>query len=141
MSRIAIAGAGYFAVVITAGFALGAVRVIWVVPIVGMRAAELLELPLMLAVMALAARALVRRLRLEPTVSARLGMGLIALALVVACELALVLRLRDMSMRSYFTDVDPVSAAAYYGALLIFAALPLFIAPSALARRTAQKEA
>ena len=44
------AGAIYFALVFGAGFVLGTVRTLWVVPRVGTRTAELTEMPIMLAV-------------------------------------------------------------------------------------------
>ena len=44
------AAAAYFAVTFAAGFALGTIRVAWLVPVVGERAAELMEMPVMVAV-------------------------------------------------------------------------------------------
>lgn len=50
------AGIYYFVLVFGAGFVLGTICVLWVVPKFGTRTAELLEMPLMLAVIILAAR-------------------------------------------------------------------------------------
>lgn len=50
------AGAIYFALVFASAFVLRTIRVLWLVPTVGTRAAELLEMPLMLAVVIVAAR-------------------------------------------------------------------------------------
>lgn len=44
------AGILYFACVFGAGFALGTARALWLVPRVGTRTAELMEMPFMLAV-------------------------------------------------------------------------------------------
>jgi hypothetical protein len=54
--QILKAGALYFALVFGAGFVLGTVRTLWVVPRIGTRMAELLEEPIMLVIIILAAR-------------------------------------------------------------------------------------
>jgi hypothetical protein len=122
------AGATYFLVVFGAGFVLGPIRILWVVPQLGMRTAELLEVPIMLIVIFLAARWLVRRFSVPLAVSARLGMGFVALALLLVTELTLVLWLRGMSIREYVVTRDPISGTAYLIALGIFAVMPLFVA-------------
>ena len=127
------AALGYFGVVFGAGVVFGTARVLWLAPQIGVRAAELLETPVMVLVMVLAARAIVRRTHLEPALRARLTMGAAALALMLLAEFGVVLPLRGGSLGGYFANLDPVSAAAYYGALVVLAALPLF-APPAVAR-------
>ena len=54
-------GVLYFALVFGAGFVLGPIRLFWFVPRVGERIAELIETPIMLVVVILAARWIVRR--------------------------------------------------------------------------------
>ena len=54
--QVVKAGAVYFAIVFGVGFILGAIRTLWVVPRVGARNAELMEMPIMLVVTILAAR-------------------------------------------------------------------------------------
>jgi hypothetical protein len=54
--QLRTAGALYFALAFGAGFVLGTIRVLWVVPRVGERTAELMETPIMLVVIMLAAR-------------------------------------------------------------------------------------
>ena len=56
------AGVLYFALVFGAGFVLGTIRTLWVVPRVGTRMAELMETPIMLVVTIVAARWTVLRL-------------------------------------------------------------------------------
>jgi 2-hydroxy-6-oxonona-2,4-dienedioate hydrolase len=124
----------YFLAVFGAGFVLGVVRVLWLARELGERVAELLEIPVMLAVMLAAARLTVRRLALPATLGARLGMGLGALLMLLAAEFSMVLWLRGISLRTYFINLDPVSAAAYYGALVIFAALPVWMPPAIAGR-------
>ena len=64
--QILKAGLLYFALVFGAGFVLGVLRVMCVVPRFGTRMAELMETPIMLVVTILAARWIVRRLAMEP---------------------------------------------------------------------------
>jgi hypothetical protein len=75
MIRTIEAGVLYFALVFGAGFVLGTIRTLWVVPRVGTRTAELMETPIMLVVTIVAARSIILRLSLPFTPSARLGMG------------------------------------------------------------------
>lgn len=125
--QILKAGALYFALVFGAGFALGTLRVLLVVPRLGARTAELIEAPVMLAVTFLAARWTVRRLAVPPAWAPRLAMGGIALGLLLAAEFTLVLGLRGLSMREYFATLDPVSGTVYYALLGVFAVMPLFV--------------
>jgi hypothetical protein len=76
--QILKAGVLYFAVVFGAGFVLGPMRILWAVPRLGTRVAELLEAPIMFVVTIVAARWIVRRFAVPPTPSSRLGMGGIA---------------------------------------------------------------
>ena len=121
------AGLLYFALTFAAGFVLGTVRVLWAVPAFGTRAAELIETPIMFAVSLLAARWTVRRLGVPPTAPRRLGIGLVALGLLLAAELTFVLRLRGLSIGEYFASRDPVSGTVYIVMLAVFAILPLLV--------------
>lgn len=127
MIQIGKAGALYFAVVFGAGFALGALRTLWVVPRLGARTAELMEAPVMVAVSIAAARWVVRRLTVPPAWRRRLAMGLIALALMLLAEFGLVLWIRGLTLRQYFATRDPISAAVYYAALALFALMPMLV--------------
>ena len=126
--RILKAGGLYFALVFAAGFLLGALRVLALVPRVGVRTAELLEAPVMLMVTILAARWVVRRLSLPERTAARLGMGLVALGLLLSAELTVVLALRGLTLREYLASRDPVAGIVYMVMLGIFAVMPLFVA-------------
>lgn len=126
--QILKAGALYFALVFGAGFVLGPIRILWAVPRFGARMAELMETPIMLVVIIVAARWIAQRLALPPTISSRLGMGCVALALLLAAEFTLVLWLRGMSLSEYFASRDPVSGTIYYVMLGVFAIVPLFVA-------------
>lgn len=125
---IVAAGVLYFAIVFAVGSVLGIVRTLLLVPRIGARKAELLESPIMLAVCILAAVWVTAWLAVPHSLPGRLAIGLIALALMLAAEFGLVLRLRRLSLKAYFAGRDPVAATVYYLLLLVFAALPLLIA-------------
>ncbi len=126
--RIIKAGVFYFAIVFGAGFVLGPIRILWVVPRFGTRMAELLETPIMFVVTIVAARWIVRCLALPSTASRRLGMGCVALCLMLVAEFTLVLWLRGLSIGEYLTSRDPVSGTVYYVMLGLFAIMPLLVA-------------
>ena len=126
MMRIAKAGVVYFALVFGAGFVLGVIRTLWIAPHVGTRLAELIEMPVMLGVILVAARWTVRRLSVPAQPSLRLGMGLLALGLLLVAELSLVLGLRGLTLEAYLATRDPVAGTVYYLMLGVFALMPLF---------------
>jgi len=125
--KILKTGIIYFLLVFGAGFILGPIRLFLVVPHFGTRMAELMEMPIMIAVIILAARWIVRRYAVPPVPYNRLGMGFIALGLLLGAEFSLVLWLRGMSLSEYFSTRDPVSGTLYYLSLGVFAIMPLFI--------------
>ncbi len=122
--RIVKAGVIYFALVFAVGFVLGAIRILWVVPQLGTRTAELLETPIMLLVTIVAAQWVVRRLAVPARAASRLGMGCIALVLMLGAEFTIVLGLRGLTIRQYLSSRDPVSGTVYYIALVFFAIMP-----------------
>lgn len=125
----------YFVLVFGVGFVLGTVRVLWIVPHFGTRWAELMEMPLMLAVSFITARWIVQRFAVPFTVFNRLGMGCIALALMLIAEFTLVLRLQGLSIGEYLATRDPVAGTVYYIMLGLFAIAPLLVSrtqPSSL---------
>jgi hypothetical protein len=126
--RVLEAGVLYFALVFGAGFVLGTIRTGWIVQPIGARAAELVEMPIMLMVTILVAGWIIRDLALTFTPSVRLGMGGIALVLLLLAEFGLVVWVRGLSLREYFQTRDPVSGTVYYLMLGVFALMPLLVA-------------
>ncbi|HXM23331.1 MAG TPA: hypothetical protein VN948_18895 [Terriglobales bacterium] len=100
------AGVLYFVLVFGPGFVLGTIRTLWVVPRFGTRMAEPMETPIMLVITILAAQWTVRHLAVPSTLPARLGVGFVALGLLLVAEFTLVLWLRGMSIREYFASRD-----------------------------------
>jgi hypothetical protein len=126
--QILKAGVLYFALVFGAGFVLGPIRTLWVVPRVGARKGELIEMPIMLVVTVVAARWTVLHLALPSAPSVRLGVGGIALGLLIVAELGIGPWARGLSIRQYFATRDRVSGTVYYVMLGVFAIMPLVVA-------------
>ena len=118
-----IRGLVYFGLVFGVGFILGTIRVLWVVPLVGDRTAELIETPLMLAAIYFSARFITKRFEASRRV-AYLYSGLVALLLLLIVEFSVVLALQGLSLREYLAERDPVAGAVYAVMLVIFAAMP-----------------
>jgi len=121
--RVLRAGVAYFALVFAAGFVLGAVRVPLLVPRLGERTAELLELPFMGLVVVLVSRWRQRRTP-ELSPSQQLGVGGFALLLLLTAECALGAVLQGRSPIEVLLAHDPVSGSVYYVLLVVFALLP-----------------
>ncbi len=118
----------YFALVFGAGLMLAMIRIPWLSPRFGVRMAELIEMPVMLAVIFFAARWIVRRQDAPAAKDALLATGLIALGLLLLMEFTVVLWLQGLTINQAAANRDPVSGAAYALSLIVFAAMPLLMA-------------
>jgi MFS family permease len=118
----------YFALVFAAGFVLGPIRIFFLVPRFGVRLAEMMEFPVMLVVIVLAAKWLVRKFQLA---AHTLLVGFLALGLMIAFEFTPVLWLRGTTLFDYFRERDPVAGVVYYLMFQVFAAMPFFMAHKA----------
>jgi hypothetical protein len=125
--RILRAGFTYFALTFGAGFVLGPLRILFLVPRLGARAAELVELPVMIGITWLAARWVTQRFSVPPRRGPRLSVGVMAGALLLLAEFTLVLRLRGLTLEEYFATRDPISGTAYYAAVLLLVLMPLLV--------------
>lgn len=134
MLKLFQAGTLYFALVFGAGFLFGSIRVPFLVPRLGVRAAELIEAPLMLVVILLASRLVVRRYALAAR--SAIAVGLFALMLLLLAELVVARTLSGVSFREYISSRDPISGSVYLASLLIFAGLPWLRARIQRGRRT-----
>jgi|GEM_PF-684496 hypothetical protein len=114
----------FFTFVFATGFFLGAIRVQLVTPWAGNRTAQLLEMPLMMVVIVVAARLTNRRLAPESGSSTRLTVGLLAATMMLASEIAVGMALRGESPVEALVNRDPVAGTAYYLALGAFALMP-----------------
>ncbi len=115
----------YFALVFSAGFLLGSVRVIWLVQQLGARTAELSEIPVMLIVSFFTANWVCRRFAVPPKTTARLIIGITALICLIIVEFTFVLGLQGITIREYIENRDPLSGGIYALSLILFALMPL----------------
>lgn len=113
----------YFAMVFAAGFILGALRVLVLVPQVGSRTAELLEMPLMLIAIGLGAR-WVKQHSNTTHAQTLLSIGLLALVFLLLAEVGVGVGLRGLSPLESLVNPDPISGTIYYILLGVFAIMP-----------------
>ena len=125
--QLATPALAYFAIVFGIGFLLGSIRVLWLVPQLGARYAELAEMPIMLLAIFFAARWVTQYFAVPPAASARLVVGIAALICLLIVELTVVLWLQGISIAESFTNRDTVSGAAYIVSLILFALMPLLV--------------
>jgi hypothetical protein len=125
--QVVKAGAIYFALVFGAGFVLGTIRVLWLVPAVGIWTAELLEMPVMLSVIILSAGWVAWHFKVPNAASSRLGMGGIAVALILLLDFTVVLWIRGLSLSQYIEAFDPIAGTAYFVMLGVCAVMPLLV--------------
>jgi hypothetical protein len=116
----------YFVSVFGAGFVLGLVRVLWLVPRLGVRTAELIEMPVMVMATILAARWVVLCFGGTSVRRAPLRVGLLAFSLLTATEIGLGI-VRGVPVWDYIAARDPVSGPAYFAALALFACMPVLV--------------
>lgn len=134
-SRRLKAALAYVGLVFGAGFVLGSVRVPLLVPRLGVRLAELAEMPVMFIVIVFAARYVVRHFALPPAAGERLSVGVGALACLVGAEFALAFAWQGLSPLAYVASRDPVSGSVYAALLVLFALIPWLMAARERATR------
>lgn len=119
------AGMIYFAVAFAAGFALGTIRVLAIVPQVGETIAVLMELPVMLALSWLVCAWLLRRLAVPARPRERIAMGGSAFLLLMAGELGVSVFALGRTVVQHLQTFQTASALLGLAAQIIFATLPL----------------
>lgn len=117
------AAAAYWAAVFALGFALGTIRVLWVIPLVGLMPATLIELPLILTASWLAAGWLVRRFRIASTEEA-LTAGALAFAILMVAECALASVLTGQSPAEWLAGLRQPHALLGLAGQVVFALMP-----------------
>ncbi|MCB1686608.1 MAG: hypothetical protein R3E82_20995 [Pseudomonadales bacterium] len=116
----------YFSTVFLAGFLLGVLRTLWLAPWIGERSAELVEFPVMLVVMVLAARIVVQRCPQRTSLLLIVG-GIAALGVLVF-DVLVGLWLRELSLREILFERDPLTGTIYYLMIGLLVLLPAGLA-------------
>ncbi|MEW5964426.1 MAG: hypothetical protein AB1749_12770 [Pseudomonadota bacterium] len=127
ITRAIAAGVVYFALVYLAGFVLGPLRELIMVPQVGRPLAVLVEAPLMIAAMWLALRWVVPRLNVLDRTGPRLVMGLAGFAVLVVAEAAMSVLLRGWTLSQWLGHFDTIEGTISLGLFLLFAAMPMLV--------------
>ena len=123
--KVLKASLAYFGIVFGVGFLLGMIRVPLLVPAVGERWAELIELPFLLIAIFFASRWVVRSFRFRQGLFEPLLVGVTAAGLLLVVEFSVVLWLRGQSISAFLANRDLVAGTLYYVAVGIFALMPL----------------
>ncbi|CAG0954028.1 MAG: hypothetical protein F9K19_10360 [Rhizobiaceae bacterium] len=116
------AGLAYALGVFAVGFLFGTVRVLLVEPALGAAAAVAIELPLMLGVSWLVARAVLRRIHVERLLAPRLAMAAVALLVLMLLETGLGLAFGtslEAQAEAYLTPRGLLTAIGQIGFALI----------------------
>lgn len=117
----------YFLYVFGAGFLLGCIRVPFLVPRLGARTAELIEMPFMASVIWFSAHAVVKQFTLAPTLAVRLAVGGIALLFVLSAEVVFIKWMQANTVSQYIASRDIVSGLVFIVMLLGFALMPIWV--------------
>ncbi len=118
------AAAAYFLVAIILGFALGVVRVTFIAPRTGPVMAVLLELPVMLAATWAACRIITEALKVGSSLTERLIMGFVALALLLGAELGIAVGMQGRTGIEFLHPLGTAEGALGLSAQLLFALFP-----------------
>jgi hypothetical protein len=120
------AGAAYFAVVFALGFVLGAIRVLWLSPIIGETAAVVAEQPVMLTASWFVARWLVRQYDFAHG-RERLVMGGCAFAMLMVAELLLAVALFGQTPGQWLDNVVTMPGPIGLAGQMMFGLMPLVV--------------
>ena len=124
--RVLIAGVFYFALTFVAAFAFGTVRTLVLEPRLGETWAVACEAPFLLAVMIVAARIVVPRVKPSTESAALLGVGAIGLVLQEIAELALIYASGETAA-DHIAHLQTPAGMIYLAMLVVFLLTPLVL--------------
>jgi hypothetical protein len=125
-SRAVKSGIYYFARIVGLGFALGTLRVLWLVPMMGETNAVLAEQPIMLIASWFVARCLVRRQRLL-SICARGVMGVTAFTLLMLAEVILASVLSGQAPAEWLRSIFAMPGIIGLAGQVLFALMPVLM--------------
>ncbi len=127
MKRALIAATAYFLALFALGFVLGTIRVLVVVPAVGLVFATLLEVPVMLVAAYFLCRWAIRHWQVGQGIRLRAIMGLCFLALLAAFETLLGVALFGRTLEEQGAALTSTAGLIGLSAQIIAAILPMVI--------------
>lgn len=127
MKRILIPATVYFLMLFALGFLLGTIRVLLVVPKIGVLSATLIEVPLMLTAAFFVCRWTIGRWLVPPTLSARWTMALWFLMMLAIFETLVGVALFGRTLAGTWSGLPTPAGLIGLTAQSIAALLPLFI--------------
>jgi hypothetical protein len=119
------AAIGYLAIVFFAAFLLGTLRVLAIVPRLGVMPAVLLELPVVLAISWVTCRWAIHRYSVPDTIISRITMGGLAFVLLMGLELGFSVLLFKQSVAGHLATYRTLPGATGLLAQIGFALMPL----------------
>ncbi len=123
-----LAAAGvYFLIVFAVGAVMGPLREFVLVPRIGAAPAVAVEAPVLLVAMWLAARWVLASFGIRSGPAERAGVGMSALALLLAVEASGAVWLRGMTVAGWLAHFATPAGALSLALFLMFAAMPLFV--------------
>lgn len=122
--QVVRSGCIYFLVTLGAGFVLEVIRLQVVALHISNKLAGMFEIPNTLLATIIGARWAVDQFTLPPLPGIRLGVGLVALALWLLGEWAVVLPLHGFTLSESFASPEPITGIAPIGALAVLVVMP-----------------
>ena len=127
MTRAAIAGATYFAIVFACGFVFGTVRVLVLAPLLGTMAAVLVELPLIVTVAWLTCQRLTDWFLVPRRIGPGLMMGGVAFIMLMTAEASLSVMVFQKSLATFAVALTSLPGALGLAGQVAFGVFPLIL--------------
>lgn len=127
LGQVLKTGVIYFLVAVGAEFVLEVIRLQVVALHIGEKLAEILEIPNVLLATMIGARWVVDRFTLPPLPGIRLGVGLVALCLMLISEWTVIQALQSLSVEGYVTSQDAAVGTIPIGALGVLTVMPFLV--------------